>query len=105
RQPTSFLQLRSTCGIATAGFAPPRSILEAFKPSLLGISTRLSYKQRSTESAKNPRQHAGSFLSTRRFLKEPPLRSGLALSPPLKRSADDIARTATSARSSPRTSC
>ena len=97
RQPTSFLQLLSTRAIATAGFAPPPSILEASKPSLLGISTRLSCKRRSTESAKNPQQHAGSLLSTRRFLKEPPLRSGLALSRPLKRSVDDIARTATSA--------
>ena len=87
-------------GIRAAAVHP-----EASKPSLLGISTRLSRKRRSIESAKNPQQQAGSLLSTRRFLKEPPLRSGLALWRPLKRSADDIARTATSARSSPRTSC
>ena len=46
----------------------------------------------------------GRPFNTRRFLKEPPLRSGLALWRPLKRSADAIARIATSARSSPRTS-
>ncbi len=75
---------------------------------LFAVAFDLRHRDRgiraSIKSISNWRQRARGLSSTRRFLKEQPRRSGLALLPLLTRLGDVIARTATSARSSRRKS-